>query len=224
MKKTLLSVLAGVSVIGAASAVPSVADRKAMCDKNPDKYVWVEKNQACVPVNPCESSNESIKNTYCDDTTFANITNLNLMAAAQAVEIREAALLGDTDTSDHIRYDYLKSSPRYFLLHNHVRGTYMVYKFGSDFSTIDRPSAMETLKARCQALNGTGITYYNDDGFASIDCETSVSYEWLKEREILGVEKNSKGVLTIAFTTNGFYGNTQCYGYTDCCQGYPDCK
>lgn len=65
MKKTLLSVVAGLAVINAASAVPSPEDRKAMCDKYPDKYVWVEKNKACVPINPCISTNEDIRKSYC---------------------------------------------------------------------------------------------------------------------------------------------------------------
>jgi hypothetical protein len=43
----------------------SVDDRKTFCEKHPDKYVWVEKNEACVPINPCASSNESIKTAYC---------------------------------------------------------------------------------------------------------------------------------------------------------------
>ena len=71
MKKTLLSVLAVVSVMGTASAVPSAADRKAMCESKPDKYVWVEKNQACIPVNPCGPMEDSnIKNAYCLQSGF----------------------------------------------------------------------------------------------------------------------------------------------------------
>ena len=65
MKKTLLSVLAGLTVIGSASALPTPEDRKAMCLKHPDKYVWVEKKLACVPINPCESADKTIKDAYC---------------------------------------------------------------------------------------------------------------------------------------------------------------
>ncbi len=66
MKKTLLSVLAAVSVIGVASAVPSVEDRKAMCEKYPEKYIWVANSAACIPINPCKSDNTQIKDTYCN--------------------------------------------------------------------------------------------------------------------------------------------------------------
>lgn len=65
MKKTLLSILAGVAVIGSASAVPSPSDRKALCEQNPEKFVWVEKTQACIPINPCKSDDIEIMRAYC---------------------------------------------------------------------------------------------------------------------------------------------------------------
>ena len=67
MKKTLLSMLAGLVVIGSASAVPSPEDRKALCEKQSDKFVWVEKTQACIPINPCRSTDDKIKEAYCID-------------------------------------------------------------------------------------------------------------------------------------------------------------
>lgn len=65
MKKTLLSVLAGLAVIGSANAAPSPADRKALCEKHPEKYVWVEKDQFCVPINPCRDATGEVKGAYC---------------------------------------------------------------------------------------------------------------------------------------------------------------
>ncbi len=67
MKKTLLSVTAALAVIGSACAAPSVEDRKALCEKYPDKYVWVAKDEMCVPINPCLSDNERMRHAYCDD-------------------------------------------------------------------------------------------------------------------------------------------------------------
>ena len=74
MKKTLLSVLAGLTVIGSASAVPTPEDRKALCQLLIDKgtHVWVEKTSACIPVNPCKSDDEQIKEAYCIDTLETN--------------------------------------------------------------------------------------------------------------------------------------------------------
>ena len=65
MKKTLLSMTAVLAMVGSACAVPTVEDRKALCEKHPEKYVWVEKTQACVPINPCVDAVGSVKNSYC---------------------------------------------------------------------------------------------------------------------------------------------------------------
>ena len=74
MKKTLLSVLAGLIVIGSASAVPGPDDRKKLCDQHPDKFVWVEKTQACIPINPCAYGvNENIAEAYCLDKVFITL-------------------------------------------------------------------------------------------------------------------------------------------------------
>ena len=64
MKKIIFGILAGIVIIGSASAVPSPADRKRLCEQQPDKFVWVEKNQACVPINPCLSDNREVKLAY----------------------------------------------------------------------------------------------------------------------------------------------------------------
>ena len=68
MKKVVVSVIAGLTIIGAASAVPSPGDRKKLCEQKPMDFVWVEKTQACVPVDPCGSMNQKIKEAYCIDT------------------------------------------------------------------------------------------------------------------------------------------------------------
>ena len=68
MKKTLLSVLAGLAVIGSASAVPTPEDRQNLCDLLIQKgtHVWVEKTKACVPVNPCAKDvSDDIRKAYC---------------------------------------------------------------------------------------------------------------------------------------------------------------
>lgn len=67
MKRTLLSVIAGLAVINAASAIPSPGDRRKLCESKPFDFVWVEKTQTCVPINPCKTSNEKIRDAYCID-------------------------------------------------------------------------------------------------------------------------------------------------------------
>ncbi len=65
MKKTLLSAVAGLAVINAAFAIPSPGDRKKLCESKPFDFVWVEKTQTCVPINPCKTSNDKIRDAYC---------------------------------------------------------------------------------------------------------------------------------------------------------------
>lgn len=66
MKKTFCSILAGMVVVGSAfAAAPTIEDRRALCEKHPDKYVWVDKTGACIPVNPCLSEKSEIKDAYC---------------------------------------------------------------------------------------------------------------------------------------------------------------
>ena len=42
-------------MVGTAFGVPTLEDRKKLCEQNPDKFVWVEKTQTCIPQNPCLS-------------------------------------------------------------------------------------------------------------------------------------------------------------------------
>ena len=213
MKNVLLSALAGLAVINAASAAPSVEQRKEMCEKHPDKYVWVEKNSACIPINPCASTNESIKSSYCDEVTFADV-RLPLLAAANVVALREYFTNPGSEKANE-KFSYLDSAHNYMYYNNREKGTYMVYKFGADLDGGEK-SAMEELRAICLALDGIGTTYYNDAGFASIDCDTAVTADLLQVLTTHGVKQQSDYVVTISFTDKGLYGMTQCYGYTDC--------
>ena len=68
MKKTFCSILVGMVFVGAVSAAPSPQDRRALCEKHPDKYVWVDKTQACIPVDPCSrlsNAYNSAMGAYC---------------------------------------------------------------------------------------------------------------------------------------------------------------
>ena len=62
MNKILLSAVAGLAVINAANA-----GIKETCLQHPDKLVWVEKTERCVPINPCESDDIDIHDAYCVD-------------------------------------------------------------------------------------------------------------------------------------------------------------
>ena len=72
-------------VVPSAFAVPSLGDRRVLCEKYSDKYVWVEKAEACVPLNPCLSDAPSIRNAYCDGR-FSDVSVKNYGAAEQLVQ------------------------------------------------------------------------------------------------------------------------------------------
>lgn len=65
MKKSCLVALGAlVACIGAANA----ASLKDTCLANPSKFVWVEKNQDCAPINPCSQPEGShYYKLYCND-------------------------------------------------------------------------------------------------------------------------------------------------------------
>ena len=65
MKKMIVSVVAGLTVMGSAFAVPSSGDRQKLCESKPFDFVWVEKTKACVPINPCVTANEKVRDAYC---------------------------------------------------------------------------------------------------------------------------------------------------------------
>jgi len=62
--KIIFGALLGATVCSGAFAM-SAEEQKAFCESHPDNYVWVEKNQECIPVNPCNSKDDHISGTYC---------------------------------------------------------------------------------------------------------------------------------------------------------------
>lgn len=89
MKKTLLSVIAGLAMVGTVSAAPSPEDVKKMCEKNPNKYVWVEKDKFCAPINPCDyyKVNYNVREAYC-----ASELNDSFKYLPRIQEVREMIL------------------------------------------------------------------------------------------------------------------------------------
>ena len=73
MKKSCLVALGAlVACIGAANA----ASLKDTCLANPDKFIWVEAKQDCVPLNPCSQPEDSnYYKLYCDDVLANKFTS-----------------------------------------------------------------------------------------------------------------------------------------------------
>ncbi|MBO4583319.1 MAG: hypothetical protein J5714_04675 [Alphaproteobacteria bacterium] len=205
MKKTLLSVVAGLAVIGSSFAVPSLDRQREDCEENPN-FVWVEMTKTCVPVNPCNSDNMEIKRAYCDEVTFADIS-LSYIPALMVISAKEYVRVGFGGVD--MKSDWV-SEPNYIGFSDTNLGSYMVYKFAD--ANLSRSSATEYLKAYCRAFGGNGEKYYNDKGFAAIDCENPVvPYEVLKELTILGTDKKSENIVTFYFRSK-----MDCYSYDDC--------
>ncbi len=61
MKKTLLGIAGILAMISSANAVDT-SQIKAACQSS-DKTLWVERNQVCIPRNPCENPNYE---QYCN--------------------------------------------------------------------------------------------------------------------------------------------------------------
>ncbi len=108
MKKTLLSVLAGLTVMGSAIAVPDPGDREELCKLLIEKgtHVWVEKTEACIPVNPCLSDEENIRNAYCISIPGMEQNGIALEDERQVKTFldRFAEKVLKTDVLDDIKY------------------------------------------------------------------------------------------------------------------------
>lgn len=150
MKKTLLSVLAGLAVINAASAEPSPEDRKAMCERYPEKYVWVEKGDgACVPYRAC--GNDKFK-AYCISDFLATqvnrpeqayqLVNMYLMVGGgekcQKVQLRDG-------TSNNIGQDFVQCT---------TSDGYYEFEFDDVSESFDDTAEESILGAICQFVHG----------------------------------------------------------------------
>ena len=63
--KKIYFIFIGLFVANSVFAVPTVDARRDLCKTKPFDFVWVEKTQTCVPVNPCESKTQAIRDSYC---------------------------------------------------------------------------------------------------------------------------------------------------------------
>ena len=104
MKKTLLSMTAALAVIGAADA-----GIKETCLEHPDKLVWVEKTQRCIPINPCKSDDDMIQKAYCfpvdsnsgdtiySENHFPNETDLDMVIDKYVQAVLKTAVIEKID-------------------------------------------------------------------------------------------------------------------------------
>ncbi len=65
MNRIFIGIVLIVISIVSAFAIPTLADRQHLCESKPLSFVWVEKTNACIPINPCESQEDDIRDGYC---------------------------------------------------------------------------------------------------------------------------------------------------------------
>ena len=164
MKKTLLLSLIGLMVTGSVFALPSVDDRKTSCQKQPTEYVWVEKNETCIPINPCESYvGSDLKKAYCIEREY----KISEEAFDMGILDRYIkSVLNTTKTS----CKKLMDSNKYIACHFSDGGYAVFYNVFWDIYTDPRYAAMW---AACSAYNKGGYDY--KDGF--FICENTESKE-----------------------------------------------
>lgn len=142
--KIVVSVfLAGIFICDA-FAIPNVADRKQLCESKPLDFVWVEKTLACVPINPCKSSDETILYGYCIPGTVTVESEKNAELATQ----RYVEKVLNTQISN---IKNITSNDDNYLIYLGVRtvdNSYYVFPFYKPFGI---PQADNLLAAACWA-------------------------------------------------------------------------
>ena len=165
MKKTLLSVIAGLAVINAASAVPSPADRKALCEKHPEKYVWVEKTEACVPINPCKSDNSAIQEAYCI-RVFKNVQLGNWTEGVVAVKAYLQKYLAVNMTSSNLKLRQQMDTSLFgqdYIPAKTSDGGYVVFEF-DDLSDIAGGDSYDGAVESACIIQGGMTTFVTTEG------------------------------------------------------------
>ena len=165
MKKTLLSIVAGLVVINTASA-----GIKETCLENPDKLVWVEKTERCVPINTCKASDPAIVDSYCN-RVFKDVQLGNWRKGATVVEEYVRNNLGVSVTIEELKNHGVDTS---FFGQDYVRavlsdGGYMVFEF-DDLSDMGGADVREGAgRAACAVYGGEWSSFDGNQRHAS--CE-----------------------------------------------------
>ena len=72
MKKSILFGLGIACITCFAYGDLDIDGNRAICEKYPEKYVWVEPTATCVPRNTCKSENLDIQYEYCAGGCFSD--------------------------------------------------------------------------------------------------------------------------------------------------------
>lgn len=153
-------------MVGTAFGVPTPEDRKKLCEQNPDKFVWVERTQICLPKNPCLSGIAEIREVYCKGFPV-----LSQIVAERFIH----EVYGNTD----VRCDeFFEEAGEKFLPCRHGGDLYSVYRESHTgiFSDIQK-----AISAACVAY--TAIDYV-DDGNNGVKCSKFWGHNYKDCRDV----------------------------------------
>ena len=173
MKKTLLSVIAGLAVIGSATAVPSMDVQQKNCEDG--QHVWVEKTKTCVPINPCLSGDRTISEAYCIDD-FNNIEDgLVWLVKLYAQNVLKTEVSGTT----HLVSDDM--SCHWYLAVKTSDGGYFVADGCDTFDTTKEGAIFADIIDARLALLGSGGPCLGEEN--KVECSTAIDGNMLTEQD-----------------------------------------
>lgn len=149
MKKLTFAIITAVLTIGAHAEV-SVDAQKNICAKK--EWVWVDKSNTCVPVNPCADTSGKFE-AYCI-RVFKDIqvNELKNNAATRLVDIYAERSLGIKNPSSAMASSPNLLGQDYVLVT--AGGNYIMFEF-DDISESDPLSG--EIEGRCIAYGGTPV-------------------------------------------------------------------
>ena len=156
MNKILLSGLAGLAVINAANA-----GIKESCLQKPDKLVWVEKTERCVPINTCKAKDRVIVGSYCNKA-FAEIEVGNHEQADKLARKYIEVKMGKSVTSGGVLETTLVGQDYY--AYKLSDGGYVVFEFGDTSDRTERQVQFGIVRGVCEMIYDHEIVNFVEKG------------------------------------------------------------
>jgi hypothetical protein len=149
MKKISVVMLAAlISGVGVASA----ATLKETCLANPEYFVWVEKNNECVPVHPCDDDDSKYYELYCN-TKFKDIQVASVYRAKELVRMFVENRMGVTCSV--IDASYPGTSGQDYVVCKTSDGGFIEFEFDDCSESDDGTAAFSYDLGKCIAYGGS---------------------------------------------------------------------
>lgn len=177
MKKLVCGIVGIMAAVSAASAndvAQDTAKLKAACQAS-DKLVWVERNQVCIPRNPCKDSKYEV---YCNRL----FKDVQTQGVGYQVFIEAFARTHNLDCSVVEQNSKLIGQDYVICMGNDV----MVFEFDdiSNFQLRDGfvgPNPMKNLSTLCAAVGGHGDSARNEQYCITTESNCTILNSVLKK-------------------------------------------